>query len=54
MVIWLFFHLPSVVDAEIHVIMEDRITDPVQLSGGKPVTGNIVSLADSRDLKYYL
>ena len=53
-VIWLFFHLSSVVVAEIHVIIEDRVTDPVQLSSSKAETGKIVLLADFLDLKYYL
>lgn len=53
-VIGLIFHLPSVVDAEIHVIVEDRIADPVQLSRSKAETGKIFSLADFPNLKYCL
>ena len=50
-VIWLFFHLPSV---ETHVIVEDQIVNPVQLSRSKAETGKMVSLADFSNLKYCL
>ena len=49
---WPCFHLPSVVDTEIDVAVENRIADLVQVSGGKAETRKVVSLAEFHDLKY--
>lgn len=49
---WLGFDLPSVVDTEIDVAVENRVADLVQVSGGKAETWEVVSLAKFHDLNY--
>ena len=48
---WPCFHLPSVVDAEIDVAVENRVADLIQPPGGKAETWEVVSLAEVHDLK---
>ena len=51
-VCWPCFHLPSVVDTEIHVAVENRVADLVQPFGGQAETWEVASLAEFHDLKY--
>ena len=41
-------------DTEIHLLIQDRVADRVQESGGEAKTGEIVSLTELHNLEYYL
>ena len=51
---WPNFDLATIVDAEVDVLVKDRVTVGVHVFGGQAETGDVISWAELHNLSQYL